>query len=102
MIPSSPRERASLRRGAGRRPMHPGVFLETRFLQPLKLSQQDLADAIGVSRRRINEIVNGRRGVTADTALRLGLYFKTEPEMWLRMQVAYDMHDARQLLMKSS
>lgn len=81
--------------------MHPGQFLETRFLLPMKLSQDALAAAIGVSRRRINEIVNGRRGITPDTALRLGLHFRTEPEMWLRMQMAWDMYAARQVLLGS-
>jgi addiction module HigA family antidote len=81
--------------------MHPGQFLDTRFLKPMKLSQEGLAAAIGVSRRRINEIVKGRRGITPDTALRLGLYFRTEPEMWLRLQIAWDMHEARQALLTS-
>jgi antitoxin HigA-1 len=101
MIQGSPRERAALRRRTGRRPMHPGQFLDTRFLKPMKLSQEGLAAAIGVSRRRINEIVKGRRGITPDTALRLGLYFRTEPEMWLRLQIAWDMHEARQALLTS-
>ena len=66
---------------AGRRPQHPGQFLETRFLKPLALSQEALARELGISRRRINEIVNGRRGLTADTALRLARYFGTGPEL---------------------
>ncbi len=80
---------------AGRRPQHPGQFLETRFLRPLALSQDALARELGISRRRINEIVNGRRGLTADTALRLARYFKTGPELWLHLQAAWDLHRAR-------
>jgi addiction module HigA family antidote len=81
--------------GAGRRPQHPGHFLETRFLKPLALSQEALARALGISRRRVNEIVNGRRGLTADTALRLARYFNTGPELWLHLQAAWDLHRAR-------
>ena len=80
---------------AGRRPQHPGRFLETRFLKPLALSQEALARDLGISRRRINEIVNGRRGLTADTALRLARYFGTGPELWLHLQAAWDLHRAR-------
>jgi addiction module HigA family antidote len=80
---------------AGRRPVHPGQFLATRFLNPLGLSQDALARELGISRRRINEIVNGRRGLTADTALRLARYFNTGPELWLHLQAAWDLHRAR-------
>jgi addiction module HigA family antidote len=79
----------------GRRPQHPGQFLDSRFLQPLSLSQDALAKALGVSRRRVNEIVNGRRGLTPDTALRLARYFGTGPELWLHLQAAWDLHRAR-------
>ncbi len=81
--------------GAGRRPQHPGQFLESRFLKPLALSQEALARELGISRRRVNEIVNGRRGLTADTALRLARYFDTGPELWLHLQAAWDLHRAR-------
>ena len=80
---------------AGRRPLHPGQFLASRFLKPLALSQEALARELGISRRRINEIVNGRRGLTADTALRLAHYFGTGPELWLQLQTAWDLHRAR-------
>lgn len=91
------REVAAPRRpvSAGRRPQHPGQFLESRFLKPLALSQDALARELGISRRRINEIVNGRRGLTADTALRLARYFGTGPELWLHLQAAWDLHRAR-------
>ena len=80
---------------AGRRPRHPGQFLESRFLTPLALSQEALARELGISRRRVNEIVNGRRGLTADTALRLARYFGTGPELWLHLQAAWDLYRAR-------
>ena len=91
------REDAAARRPAapGRRPLHPGQFLASRFLEPLGLSQEALARELGISRRRVNEIVNGRRGLTADTALRLAHYFKTGPELWLHLQAAWDLHLAR-------
>jgi addiction module HigA family antidote len=88
---AAPRRPAS----AGRRPQHPGQFLESRFLKPLALSQDALARELGISRRRVNEIVNGRRGLTADTALRLARYFNTGPELWLHLQAAWDLHLAR-------
>jgi addiction module HigA family antidote len=72
----------------------PGAFLVTRFLKPTKLSQQALARHLGVSRRRINEIVRGRRAITTDTAVRLGRYFGTGPEFWLSLQAAWDMYEA--------
>ena len=78
----------------GREPVHPGYFLETRFLKPLGLTQLALADALGISRRRVNELVRGRRGVTPDTALRLAAHFRTEPEFWMQLQLAWDMHHA--------
>jgi addiction module HigA family antidote len=79
----------------GRRPQHPGQFLESRFLRPLDLSQEALAKALGISRRRVNEIVNGRRALTPDTALRLARYFDTGPELWLHLQAAWDLYFAR-------
>ena len=74
---------------------HPGKFLEEDYLEPLGLSRRALARAIGVSAPRINDLVRGRRGVTADTALRLATYFGTSPELWLNLQVRYDLETAR-------
>jgi addiction module HigA family antidote len=74
--------------------VHPGYFLDTRYLKPLRLTQLALAEALGISRRRVNELIRGRRGVTPDTAVRLAEYFNTEPEFWLQMQVAWDVHQA--------
>ncbi len=93
---ASPREKGVPKsRSAGRRPVHPGHFLESRFLKPMQLSQEALARELGISRRRVNEIVNGRRGLTPDTAIRLARYFRTGPELWLHLQAAWDLHRAR-------
>jgi addiction module HigA family antidote len=72
-------------------PVHPGEVLQQEFLEPLGLSQHRLALDIGVDPRRINEIVLGKRSVTANTALRLGRYFRTSPEFWLGLQAQYDL-----------
>jgi addiction module HigA family antidote len=77
-----------------RRPPHPGAFLESRFLKPLHISQTELAEALGVSRRRVNELVNGRRAITPDTAVRLAMYFGNDASFWMHLQVAWDMHAA--------
>jgi len=79
---------------SSRKPPHPGEFLETRFLKPLKISQTELADALGVSRRRVNELINGRRAITPDTAVRLAMYFGNDAAFWMHLQVAWDMHAA--------
>ena len=72
-------------------PIHPGEVLLEEFLKPMGLSQNRLALDIGVPPRRINEIVLGKRSVTADTALRLGRYFKMSPQFWLGLQMDYDL-----------
>lgn len=72
-------------------PIHPGEVLEEEFLKPLNLSQHKLALDTSVDPRRINEIVLGKRRVTANTALRLGRYFNTSPEFWLGLQAQYDL-----------
>ena len=76
----------------------PGEMLRDEFLAEYGLSQNRLARAIGVSPNRIAEIVNGRRRISADTALRLGLYFGTSPEFWLNLQSHYDLKMARHQL----
>ena len=79
-------------------PIHPGEILLAEFLEPLGVSQYRLAKDIGVTPRRINEIVHGRRAVTADTALRLGRYFDMEAQFWLSLQSHYDMEVALESL----
>jgi addiction module HigA family antidote len=76
-------------------PIHPGEVLIEEFLDPLGLSQNRLAMALGVPARRINEIVLGKRSITADTALRLAAYFGSSAEYWLELQMAYDLETLR-------
>jgi addiction module HigA family antidote len=79
-------------------PIHPGEILLTEFLEPMGVSQYRLAKDIGVTPRRINEIVHGRRAITADTALRLGRFFTMEAQFWLNLQTQYDMELALEAL----
>jgi addiction module HigA family antidote len=73
------------------KPIHPGEVLLEEFLKPMELSQNQLALSIGVPARRINEIVLGKRGITADTALRLGRYFGMSPQFWMGLQMDYEL-----------
>jgi addiction module HigA family antidote len=71
--------------------VHPGEILRDDFLQPMKISVYTLAQAIKVPRSRVNDIVLGRRGITADTAFRLARYFGTSPEFWINLQARHDL-----------
>jgi antitoxin HigA-1 len=79
-------------------PVTPGEMLKEEFLTEFDLSQNQLAKAIGISPNRIAEIVNNRRRITADTALRLSLYFGNSPEFWMNLQSHYDLKMARRNL----
>ena len=79
-------------------PVHPGEILLLEYLEPLGITQHKLAVAIGVPPRRINEIVHGKRGVSADTALRLARYFGTTERFWLNLQGRYDLELERDRL----
>jgi addiction module HigA family antidote len=79
-------------------PVHPGEVLFEEFLKPLSMSQSRLALDISVHPRRINEIVLGKRGITADTALRLARYFGNSPQFWLGLQMDYDLDVTEDLL----
>jgi len=72
-------------------PIHPGKILQEEFLDAMEISQYRLAKDIHVPPRRINEIVHGKRAISADTALRLGRYFKISPKFWLNLQAHYDL-----------
>lgn len=72
-------------------PVHPGEILLEEFLKPLAISQNQLGNALGVSPRRINEIVLGKRSITADTALRLARYFGNSATFWMGLQMDYDL-----------
>ena len=76
-------------------PITPGDVLLEEFLKPMGISQNQLARDINVPPNRISQIIHGKREITADTALRLGKYFKIEPEFWLNLQVRYNMKVAR-------
>jgi antitoxin HigA-1 len=77
-----------------RPPTHPGEMLREEFLVPYNITQKDLATRIGVSFVRVNEIVNGKRGVTPDTALRLEQLFGMEAQVWLNLQQTWDLYQA--------
>ncbi len=79
-------------------PVHPGEVLQEEFLKPLGISQYRLAKDISVPPRRINEIVQGKRAITADTALRLARYFGTSDRFWLNLQTRYDLEVERDRL----
>jgi addiction module HigA family antidote len=77
-------------------PTHPGEMLLEEFLDPMGISQRDLADNIHVPYQRINEIVNGRRGITPSTALRLAKFFDMSPDFWMNLQLRWDLYFAQQ------
>ncbi len=79
-------------------PIHPGEILKEEFLDPMGISQYRIAKDINVPARRINEIVHGKRSISADTALRLSRYFKVSPIFWINLQAHYDIEIARDKL----
>jgi len=79
-------------------PVHPGEILREEFMKPFGLSANALARAIGVTPARINEIANERRGITADTALRLATYFGTDAQSWMNLQQGYELASAQRTL----
>ncbi len=74
---------------------HPGQVLLEDYIKPLRLTQATLAKELGISTNRLNELVRGKRGITADTALRLADRFRTSPEFWMNLQSAYELTEAR-------
>lgn len=78
--------------------IHPGEILKEDFMLPLGLTSRQLAADLDVTPSRISEIVNGKRAISAETALRLGLFFKMEPRFWLNLQMEYDMRMAERTL----
>jgi antitoxin HigA-1 len=79
-------------------PIHPGEILREEFLEPMGISQYRLAKSLSVPPRRINEIVHGKRAITADTAIRLARYFSTSPQFWMSLQGRYDLDVAEDRL----
>ena len=80
------------------KPIHPGEILKEEFLKPLKISEYRLAKSISVPPRRINEIVHGKRAITADTALRLAKFFGNSAKFWLNCQAHYDLEVQEDLM----
>lgn len=85
-----------------RRPTHPGEILLEEFLKPSGISQVVLARKMGVPIQRINTLINGKRDMTAETALLLSGVFRNSPEFWMNLQVACDLYDARQALERAA
>ena len=81
-------------------PIHPGEILNEEFLKPMGISQNKLGRDLGVSPRRVNEIIHGKRSVTADTALRLSVYFGNSASFWLGLQMDYDLDVAEDTVFK--
>ena len=79
-----------------REPTHPGEMLVEEFLNPMQITQRELADAIHVPYQRVNELVNKKRGVTPSTALRLGKFFGVSADFWLSLQIRWDLYKAQQ------
>ena len=80
-----------------RRPTSPGEILQHEFLKPLNLNQKELAEALGITRVRLSEIIHGKRAITPDTAFRLALFFDTSPEFWLGLQMDVTLWDTLQV-----
>jgi addiction module HigA family antidote len=81
-----------------RKPSHPGEILLEEFLKPLEMSQVELAEKMGVPIQRVNTLINGKRNMTAETAILLSRVLKTSSEFWMNLQVACDLYDAQKSL----
>ncbi len=79
-----------------RRPIHPGEILLEEFLKPMELTQRELAEGIHVPYQRVNEIVNGKRGITPSTALRLSRFFGNSVGFWMNLQLRWDLYNAKE------
>jgi addiction module HigA family antidote len=90
------KEKVMTRIPTHREPTHPGEMLLEEFLNPMGITQRELAIAIHVPYQRVNELVNKRRGVTPSTALRLARYFGTSPDFWMNLQLRWDLYRARE------
>ncbi|MBI5209894.1 MAG: HigA family addiction module antidote protein [Elusimicrobia bacterium] len=81
-----------------RRPTHPGEILLKEFLEPMGVTQSKLAQALHIPVQRVNTLVRGKRGVSAETAILLARYLKTSPEFWMNLQAGYDLYEAEKEL----
>jgi len=84
-------------RAAPGAPPHPGELLESQFLKPLGLNQAEFAQRLGVSRRRVNELLRGRRRISIDSAVRLARFFGNDAAYWMRLQLDWDIHTAQRV-----
>jgi len=80
---------------ANRKPTHPGEILLEEFLKPMAMTQLQLAERLKVPVQRVNTLINGKRGVTPETAILLSRVFKNSPEFWMNLQTAYDLYEAK-------
>jgi addiction module HigA family antidote len=87
---------------SNRQPTHPGEILFEEFLVPMRMSQVDLANTLAIPIQRINTIINRKRGITAETAILLAKALGTTPEFWMHLQVAWDLHEAKERLEKAA
>lgn len=85
-----------------RQPTHPGEVLFREFLEPMNMTQLKLAEKMGVPIQRVNTLINGKRDVTAETAILLSHVLKTSPEFWMNLQVSCDLYEARKFLEKAA
>jgi addiction module HigA family antidote len=95
-LPLKAGEIAMVRIPTHRAPTHPGEMLLEEFLKPMKLTQRELADGIHVPYQRVNEIINGKRGITPSTALRLAKFFGNTEGFWMNLQLRWDLYIARE------
>lgn len=79
-----------------RSPTHPGLMLREEFLDPLGITQRELADAMRLPYQRVNEIINEKKGITPSTALRFAKYFDNSPGFWMNLQLRYELYEAKQ------
>ncbi len=82
------------------RAIHPGEIIKEEYLEPLNMSANALAIALRIPASRINDVIRQKRGVSIDTALRLGRYFNTTPQFWMNLQISYDLKNAKQNMTK--
>ena len=87
---------------SNRQPTHPGEILLEEFLVPMRMTQVDLANTLAIPIQRINTIINRKRGITAETAILLANALGTTPEFWMHLQVAWDLHEAKERLEKAA
>jgi len=85
-----------------RKPSHPGEILLHEFLEPMNLTQVELAKLMNVPVQRVNTIINGKRGVTAERAILLGQAFKPSPELWMNLQTTFDLYEAQEHIKRAA